>query len=88
MKNNSHGEAIATVTTILRPRGAAPEGGRKLLSYQIAEDSGAQYCAPSYVIQSGAIPVDYVNAAETLIPIAAGLGRGWYPRSRKAMRRN
>jgi hypothetical protein len=75
--NNSRGEAIATVTTILRPRGAAPAGGRELLSYQIAEDSGAQYCAPSYVIQSGSIPVDYVNAAETLIPIAAGLGQGW-----------
>ncbi|WP_069160697.1 lipase family protein [Nocardia altamirensis] len=74
---NSHGEPIATVTTILKPRGPAPAGGAKLLSYQIAEDSGAQYCAPSYVAQSGAIPVDYVNAAETLIPIAAGLGQGW-----------
>ncbi|GAA5101529.1 lipase family protein [Nocardia iowensis] len=74
---NSHGEPIATVTTILKPRGPAPAGGSKLLSYQIAEDSVAQYCAPSYVIQSGAIPVDYVNAAETLIPIAAGLGQGW-----------
>ncbi len=74
---NSHGEAIATVTTVLKPRGAAPAGGRKLLSYQIAEDSGAQYCAPSYVAQSGAIPADYVNAAETLIPLAAGVGQGW-----------
>lgn len=75
--NNSRGEAIATVTTVLKPRGEAPAGGRKLLSYQIAEDSVAQYCAPSYVIQSGAIPVDYVNAAETLIPLAAGIGQGW-----------
>ncbi|MEV6071086.1 lipase family protein [Nocardia sp. NPDC052001] len=75
--NNSHGEAIATVTTVLKPRGEAPTGGRKLLSYQIAEDSVAQYCAPSYVIQSGSIPADYVNAAETLIPIAAGIGQGW-----------
>ncbi|CAM4368034.1 lipase family protein [Nocardia ninae] len=74
---NSHGEPISTVTTILKPRGPAPAGGAKLLSYQIAEDSVAQYCAPSYVAQSGAIPVDYVNAAETLIPIAAGLGQGW-----------
>ncbi|MBJ8344792.1 lipase family protein [Antrihabitans sp. YC2-6] len=74
---NSHGEPIATVTTILTPRGPAPAGGRKLLSYQIAEDSAAQYCAPSYVVQSGAIPADYVNAAEILIPIAAGLGHGW-----------
>ncbi|MFD6463919.1 lipase family protein, partial [Streptomyces roseolus] len=74
---NSFGEAISTVTTVLKPRGARPEGGRKLLSYQIAEDSAAQYCAPSYVIQSGAIPADYVNAAEVLIPIAAGIGQGW-----------
>ncbi|MFB8278107.1 lipase family protein [Nocardia colli] len=74
---DSHGEPISTVTTILKPRGPAPAGGSKLLSYQIAEDSVAQYCAPSYVAQSGAIPVDYVNAAETLIPIAAGLGQGW-----------
>ncbi|MVU77782.1 lipase [Nocardia sp. ET3-3] len=74
---DSFGEAIATVTTVLVPRGPAPEGGRKLLSYQIAEDSAAQYCAPSYVIQSGGLPIDYVNAAETMIPIAAGVGQGW-----------
>ncbi|MFB8278432.1 lipase family protein [Nocardia colli] len=74
---NSFGEAISTVTTVLKPRGQAPEGGRKLLSYQIAEDSAAQYCAPSYVVQSGSIPADYVNAAEILIPIAAGIGQGW-----------
>ncbi|MGW4247576.1 lipase family protein [Nocardia sp. NPDC004722] len=74
---NSFGEAISTVTTVLVPRGPAPEGGRKLLSYQIAEDSAAQYCAPSYVIQSGGLPIDYVNAAETMIPIAAGVGQGW-----------
>lgn len=75
--NDSHGQAIATVTTVLKPRGAAPEGGRKLLSYQIAEDSAAQYCAPSYVVQHGSLPVDYVNAAEPLIPLAAGVGQGW-----------
>ncbi|MBL1076726.1 lipase [Nocardia sp. 2] len=74
---NSFGEPISTVTTVLVPKGPAPEGGRKLLSYQIAEDSAAQYCAPSYVIQSGAIPFDYVNAAEVMIPIAAGIGQGW-----------
>ncbi len=75
--NDSHGQPIATVTTVIKPRGPAPAGGRKLLSYQIAEDSAAQYCAPSYVIQHGSIPADYVNAAETLIPIAAGVGQGW-----------
>lgn len=75
--NDSHGAAIPIVTTVLTPRGSSPAGGRKLLSYQIAEDSAAQYCAPSYVIQYGAIPADYVNAAETLIPLAAGVAQGW-----------
>lgn len=74
---NTFGDAISTVTTVLKPRGQAPADGRKLLSYQIAEDSAAQYCAPSYVVQSGSIPADYVNAAEILIPIAAGIGQGW-----------
>ncbi|MBF6333132.1 lipase family protein [Nocardia transvalensis] len=75
--NDSHGNAIATVTTVLKPRGAAPAEGRKLLSYQIAEDSAAQYCAQSYVVQFGSLPIDYVNAAELLIPLAAGVGQGW-----------
>lgn len=75
--NDSHGQAIPSVTTVLKPRGKAPAGGRKLLSYQIAEDSAAQYCAPSYVAQLGALPIDTVNAAEQMIPIAAGIGEGW-----------
>lgn len=74
---DSHGKAIATVTTVLRPRGAAPDGGRKLLSYQIQEDSTAQYCAPSYVVQHGSIPADFVNSAEALMAISAGVSQGW-----------
>ncbi|MBL1079612.1 lipase [Nocardia sp. 2] len=74
---DSHGEPVATVTTVLVPRGPAPESGRKLLSYQIAEDSLPQYCAPSYVLQSGAIPANYVGSIEALIPLAAGVGQGW-----------
>ncbi|MEC3916404.1 lipase family protein [Nocardia sp. CDC160] len=74
---DSHGEPVATVTTVLVPRGPAPEGGRKLLSYQIAEDSLPQYCAPSYVLQSGAIPANFVGGIESLIPLAAGVGQGW-----------
>ncbi|MFJ4655632.1 hypothetical protein ACIP5Y_30500 [Nocardia sp. NPDC088792] len=27
--------------------------------------------------RDGGIPADYMNAAETLIPIAAGVGQGW-----------
>ncbi len=74
---DSAGEAIAAITTVLKPRGAAPEGGRKLLSYQIAEDSSAQYCAPSYVVQRGSLPIDTINAVEIMLPIAAGIGQGW-----------
>ncbi|MFI6166220.1 hypothetical protein ACIBCN_05470 [Nocardia sp. NPDC051052] len=33
--NDSHGNAVATVTTLIKPRGTAPEGGFKLLSYQV-----------------------------------------------------
>lgn len=75
--SDSQGNAIATVTTVLRPRGDAPAGGRKLLSYQIQEDSTAQYCAPSYVIQHGSIPADFVNSAESLTAISAGVSQGW-----------
>ncbi|MFI5778074.1 lipase family protein [Nocardia sp. NPDC051570] len=75
--DDSHGNAIATVTTLLKPRGAAPEGGFKLLSYQVAEDSTAQYCAMSYVVQQGSIPADYVNSAETSLAVALGVSQGW-----------
>ncbi|MFD6161014.1 lipase family protein [Nocardia sp. NPDC060256] len=75
--NDSHGNAVATVTTLIKPRGPAPEGGLKLLSYQVAEDSTAQYCAMSYVAQQGSIPADYVNSAETSLGIALGVSQGW-----------
>ncbi|MFC9993514.1 lipase family protein [Nocardia sp. NPDC127526] len=74
---DSHGRPVATVTTVLVPRGAAPEGGRNLLSYQIAQDSLPQYCAPSYLMQSGALPANYVGGIEAFIPLAAGVGQGW-----------
>lgn len=74
---DSHGRPTATVTTVLVPRGPAPEGGRKLLSYQIAEDSLPQYCAPSYLLQSGALPANYVGGIEAFLPLAAGVGQGW-----------
>jgi hypothetical protein len=75
--NDSHGDAIATVTTVLKPRGAAPEGARKLLSYHVAEDSTAQYCAMSYVVRHGSIPADYVNSGETSLGVLLGLSQGW-----------
>lgn len=48
--NNSRGEAIPAVATLIKPRGTAP-APRKLLSVQIAEDSTQGYCSPSYALQ-------------------------------------
>ncbi|WP_433579111.1 hypothetical protein [Nocardia brasiliensis] len=48
-----------------------------MLSYQIAEDGAARYCSASYVVQRGSLPIDTINAAEILLPIAAGVGQGW-----------
>ncbi|GAB2561057.1 lipase family protein [Nocardia heshunensis] len=48
--NNSRDEAIPAVATLLKPRGVSPTP-RKLLSVQIAEDSTAGYCSPSYALQ-------------------------------------
>ncbi|MEV6771893.1 lipase family protein [Nocardia sp. NPDC051030] len=75
--DDSHGNAIATVTTLVKPRGPAPDEGLKLLSYQVAEDSTAQYCTMSYVAQQGSIPVDYVNSAETALAMLLGVSQGW-----------
>ncbi|MFJ4650896.1 lipase family protein [Nocardia sp. NPDC088792] len=75
--DDSHGNAIATVTTLVKPRGPAPAGGLKLLSYQVAEDSTAQYCTMSYVAQQGSIPADFVNSAETSLAMVLGLSQGW-----------
>ncbi|MCM6773161.1 lipase family protein [Nocardia sp. CDC159] len=77
--NDSHGRATATVTTLIRGRGAPPPAGRKLLSYQIQEDSTAAYCAPSYGLQQGSIPYfsDFLNQFESNIGIAEALSNGY-----------
>ena len=40
---NTRGEPIASVATVLKPRGKAKPGPSKLVSWQSAEDSTAQY---------------------------------------------
>lgn len=77
--NDSHGKAVATVTTLIKPRGVAPAGGRKLISYQVAEDSTAAYCAPSYGIQQGSIPFysDFVNMLEANLAIVEAASQGY-----------
>ncbi|MGO3328416.1 lipase family protein [Gordonia sp. (in: high G+C Gram-positive bacteria)] len=56
---DTSGRAIPAVTTILKPRGAAANRPRKVISMQIAEDSTAGYCATSYAVQ-------HLNAAPLL----------------------
>jgi hypothetical protein len=51
--NSATGQPIANVTTVIVPDGAAPTGGRKVVSVQDAEDSLPSDCAPSYQMQVG-----------------------------------
>lgn len=75
--NNSRGEPIAAVTTVIVPHRAAPTGERALLSFQMAEDSLSQNCAPSYTLQMGSLPnpLNPVIGAE-FIEVQAMLQRG------------
>ncbi|MEV0080278.1 lipase family protein [Nocardia neocaledoniensis] len=76
--NNSRDEAIPAVATLIKPRGQAVSP-RKLLSVQLAEDSTAGYCAPSYALQHLSVaPVagQIVVPAEFLFAQAA-LAQGW-----------
>ncbi|WP_394358682.1 lipase family protein [Nocardia canadensis] len=76
--NNSRDEAIPAVATVIKPRGQAPQP-RKLLSVQLAEDSTAGYCAPSYALQHLSVaPLagQIVVPAEFLFAQAA-LAQGW-----------
>ncbi|MCW2495665.1 lipase family protein [Jatrophihabitans sp.] len=66
------GAPEATVTTVLRPAGAAPKG---VISYQIAEDAGAPQCAPSYTLRAGT-DFEPVNQAEGLL-IDAAVAQGF-----------
>lgn len=68
------GNAEATVTTVLEPHNA---DNKKLLSYQFAEDSANEACAPSYVLQIGSGLAGVMTQSEILLMDAA-LDRGWY----------
>lgn len=77
---NTRGEPVAAVTTVLKPRGPARGDGGKLVSFQIAEDATAQYCAPSYAMQLGSIPTlvtgSQIVSAEFL-EVQTALAQGW-----------
>lgn len=70
---NYAGKPAASVTTVLRPAGSAPKA---VVSYQIAEDSSAPQCAPSYELRQGINPGAAVNQAELLL-IDAVVGKGF-----------
>ncbi|MFF2551162.1 lipase family protein [Nocardia sp. NPDC058058] len=74
--NNSRDEPIAAVATVLKPRGSAPD---KLVSMQIAEDSLAAYCSPSYAVQqwSAATFVGQIVAPLEFVIAQAELQQGW-----------
>ncbi|MFC9892915.1 lipase family protein [Nocardia sp. NPDC127579] len=76
--NNTAGQPIPSVATLLKPRGVSPEP-RKLLSVQIAEDSLAGYCAPSYALQflSVASFAGQIVAPAEFVFAQAALQQGW-----------
>ncbi|WP_371307019.1 lipase family protein [Gordonia sp. (in: high G+C Gram-positive bacteria)] len=75
---DSRGEPIAAVTTLLKPRGTI-KGPRKIVSMQLAEDSLAGYCAPSYAVQqwSAAAAVGQVVIPAESIIMQGMLAQGW-----------
>ncbi|MFD6157530.1 lipase family protein [Nocardia sp. NPDC060256] len=77
---NTRDEPIAAVTTLMKPRGDNGGAPRPLLSYQFPQDSNAQYCAASYVLQQASIPGNITGQFdipfEFVLPLTA-LGAGW-----------
>ncbi|MGW6375793.1 lipase family protein [Rhodococcus sp. NPDC055112] len=70
------GEPTATVTTVILPGGPVPAGGRPLLSYQVAQDSGNLDCAPSIGMRAGSGIEAFTTQGEmTFLP--AALHEGW-----------
>ncbi|AHH15167.1 putative lipase [Nocardia nova SH22a] len=74
--NNSRDQAIPAVATVLKPRGSTPD---KLVSMQIAEDSLAGYCAPSYAIQhlSASTFLGQIVAPAEFVIAQGALQQGW-----------
>ncbi|WP_051181706.1 lipase family protein [Nocardia vinacea] len=74
--NNSRDEAIPAVATVVKPRGSAPD---KLVSMQIAEDSLAGYCAPSYALQQFSVSpfVGQVVAPAEWVIAQGAVQQGW-----------
>ncbi|WP_425303174.1 lipase family protein [Nocardia wallacei] len=67
---------IAAVTTVLKPRGSAPD---KVLSVQIAADSLAQYCSPSYALRQWSVApfVGQIVAPAEFVIAQGAVQQGW-----------
>ncbi|WP_372466017.1 lipase family protein [Nocardia spumae] len=74
--NDSRDQPIPAVATVLKPRGSAPD---KLVSMQIAEDSLAGYCAPSYALQhfSASPFLGQIVAPAEFVIAQGALQQGW-----------
>jgi hypothetical protein len=80
---DEHGRPSATVATIFLPSHRA-SGPRRLVSYQLAEDSLTTACAPSYTLRLAQPPgsqgttINWNGSHATIAdPIVAALGQGW-----------
>jgi triacylglycerol lipase len=71
-----HGNADATVTTVMVPAERAPKAVTPLVSYQCAIDSVSSRCFPSYALRRHAHASGAVAQLEFLL-IAAALAEGW-----------
>ncbi|MBF6173274.1 triacylglycerol lipase [Nocardia blacklockiae] len=74
--NDSRDAPIAAVTTVLKPRGSAPD---KVLSVQIAADSLGQYCSPSYAVQQWSVApfVGQITAPAEFVIAQGAIQQGW-----------
>ncbi|QLY30889.1 lipase family protein [Nocardia huaxiensis] len=74
--NDLHGRPEVAVTTVLLPKGAAPDRNRPLLAFQSAMDAVTDRCAPSYALRKGAMAPGSITQLEWLL-VANALRRGW-----------
>jgi hypothetical protein len=72
---NALGQPEVTVSTVMVPQNASYD---KVVSYQVAEDSGGQInCAPSYTLQTGSQSIYAGTGDVEMLLILGALNEGW-----------
>jgi len=72
---NALGQPEVTVSTVMVPNNASYD---KVVSYQVAEDSGGQInCAPSYTLQTGSQAIYAGTGDVEMLLIIGALNEGW-----------